>query len=162
MAPGAGPDALARHSKTGSAAIRRGRIRQIQVYDLRTGPLTAIENEGDDRQHDHHAAQNKAEKTHFTAVVRHDSTPVSSGENIHPVAVVLLAGFRGYQLRRHGHVIEVKTPFDMIAHQKEGDESDGKGNTAEQQTQNSETILVRHVYSAFVFVVIQPDAGPVG
>src|SRR5215207_9780346 len=68
-------------------------------------------------------------------------------KNIHR-AVLPLASFRGYQLRRHGHVVEVKTPFNMIAHQKEGDERDGEGNTAEQQTQNSETILVRHVYSA--------------
>src|SRR5688572_19829866 len=77
------PDAFAHRSKTASAAIRRRRIRrQIKLYGLRTGSLAAIKREGDDRQHDHNAAENEAEKTHSTAVVRHDATPVPSGANV--------------------------------------------------------------------------------
>src|ERR671919_799906 len=81
--------------------------------------------------------------------------------NVHRAVEVPLARFRGYQLRRHGHVVEVKTPFDVIAHQKEGYESHCEGNTAEQQAQNPKTILVRHVQSTMcVFVAIRPVLAP--
>src|SRR5688572_2891091 len=83
--------------------------------------------------------------------------------NVHCAAAVPLAAFRRHQLRGHGHVVERKTPFDVIAHQEEGDESHCEGNAAEQHAQNSKTILIRHVHSAvYPFVAIRPDAGPVG
>src|SRR5688500_12931991 len=94
MSPGRGIlAACTRHAEQISAARRRRRIRQIKGHGLRTGSLTAIKNEGDDRQNDHDAAKNETGKTRSTAVVRHDATPMPSERKRSPRPAVPLAGF---------------------------------------------------------------------